>query len=98
MLIQIPPVLIMGGVAAALYGWVPRLAAVAWVALGLALVFGMLGRLLQLPAALLDVSPYTHMPALPTGDMQWGPVFVELAVAVALVAVGIAGFRRRDVV
>ena len=98
MLIQIPPVLVMGGVAAALYGWVPRLAAVAWVALGLALVFGMLGRLLQLPAALLDVSPYTHMPALPTGDMQWGPVFVELAVAVALVAVGIAGFRRRDVV
>ena len=97
MLIQIPPVLIMGGLAMAIYGWWPRLSAVAWVALGLALTFGLLGRLLELPQALLDLSPYTHMPALPTGDMRWAPVLVELAVAAVLVLLGVAGFRRRDV-
>ena len=98
MLIQIPPVLIMGGLAMAIYGWWPRLSAVAWVALGLALTFGLLGRLLELPQALLDLSPYTHMPALPNGDMRWGPVLVELAVAAGLVLAGVAGFRRRDVI
>lgn len=94
---SIPPVLIMGGLAMAIYGWWPRLSAVAWVALGLGLTFGLLGKLLELPQALLDLSPYTHMPALPTGDMRWGPVLVELAVAAGLVLLGIIGFRRRDV-
>ena len=97
MAIQIPPVLIMGALAMAIYGWWPRLSAVAWVALGAALVFGLLGRVLQLPQILLDLSPYTHMPALPTGEMQWVPVTIELAVAAALVLIGVGGFRRRDV-
>lgn len=97
MAIQIPPVLIMGALAMAIYGWWPRLSAVAWVALGSALAFGLLGRVLQLPQVLLDLSPYTHMPALPAAEMQWFPVGVELAAAAALVLIGIAGFRRRDV-
>lgn len=97
MAIQIPPVLIMGGLAMAIYGWSPRLSAVAWVALGAALVFGLLGRVLQLPQILLDLSPYTHMPALPTAEMQWVPVTIELVVAATLVLIGISGFRRRDV-
>ena len=91
MVIQIPPVLIMGGLAMAIYGWWPRLSAVAWVALGAALVFGLLGRVLQLPQILLDLSPYTHMPALPTGEMHWFPVAVELAAAAALVRSGSPG-------
>ena len=97
MMIQIPPVMIMGAVATAIYGWWPRLSAVAWIALGLALVFGLLGRVLQLPQILLDLSPYTHMPALPAGEMRWLPVIVELAIAAALALIGVAGFRRRDV-
>lgn len=97
MAIQIPPVLIMGALAMAIYGWWPRLSAVAWVALGSALVFGLLGRVLELPQILLDLSPYTHMPALPTAEMRWLPVAAELAAAAALVLIGIAGFRRRDV-
>jgi len=97
MLIQIPAVLIIGALAMAIYGWWPRLSAVAWVALGSALVFGLLGRVLQLPQLLLDLSPFTHLPALPGGEMRWFPIIVELVIAAALVAVGIAGFRRRDV-
>jgi ABC-2 type transport system permease protein len=97
MAIQIPPVLIIGGFAMAIYGWWPRLSAVAWVALGFALVFGTLGRILQLPQILLDLSPYTHMPALPWGELGWLPIVIELGMAVALVAIGVAGFRRRDV-
>jgi ABC-2 type transport system permease protein len=95
--IQIPPVLLMGALAMGIYGWWPRLSAVAWIALGFALVFGLLGRVLQLPQLLLDLSPYTHMPTLPGGEMRWLPIIVELVVAAAVVTAGIVGFRRRDV-
>lgn len=97
MTIQIPPVLIIGAFAMTLYGWWSRLSAVAWVVLGSALVFGMLGRILQLPQVLLDLSPYTHMAALPGGQIHWLPIVVEIAIAAALVVIGIIGFRRRDV-
>lgn len=89
--------MIMGGLTMVIYGWCPRLSAVAWVALGSALVFGLLGRVLQLPQLLLDLSPYTHMPALPGGEMRWLPVVVELVIAAVLVLLGTVGFRRRDV-
>jgi len=89
--------LIMGGLATAIDGWWPRLSAASWVALGLALVSGLLGRVLQLPQLLLDMSPYTHVPARPGGEMRWLPVVVELVIAAALMVIGVAGFRRRDV-
>jgi ABC-2 type transport system permease protein len=90
-------VMIMGGLTMVIYGWCPRLSAVAWVALGSALVFGLLGRVLQLPQLLLDLSPYTDMPALPGGEVRWLPVVVELVIAAVLVLLGTVGFRRRDV-
>jgi ABC-2 type transport system permease protein len=97
MVIQIPPALIMGALAMAVYGWKPQLAPAAWAGLGLALVFGLLGRALNLPQALLNLSPYTHMPLLPAADIHWAPILIEIAVAAVLVVLGTAGFRRRDI-
>jgi ABC-2 type transport system permease protein len=60
------------------------------------LLLGQLGAVLDLPQALLDVSPYTHVPALPSAELAVLPLAVLTAVAVALLAAGLAGFRRRD--
>ena len=69
----------------------------AWTALVVALLLGQLGPLLQLPTWLLDISPYSHIPAVPAESMRWTPVIVMPVVAAALIVTGMAGFRRRDV-
>ncbi|MEP6561453.1 MAG: ABC transporter permease, partial [Nakamurella sp.] len=97
MVVQIPATLVIGGLAVALFGWLPRLASLARAALALALLVGQLGQLLQLPQWVMDISPYTHIPLVPTQDVRWTPLIVLTMIAAALIAAGIAGFRRRDV-
>ncbi|MET7653065.1 ABC transporter permease, partial [Streptomyces sp. NPDC005486] len=57
---------------------------------------GWIGPALDAPQAVLDLSPFGHLPKLPGGHMEWGPVLLLLATASALVAAGLAGLRRRD--
>ncbi len=97
MLVQVPATLVLGGLAVALFGWLPRFTALAWAALVVALLLGQLGQLLQFPQWLMDLSPYTHIPQVPTAEMRWAPMIVLVLVAAALIAIGIAGFKRRDV-
>jgi ABC-2 type transport system permease protein len=96
-LVQLPAVWVLAAVATALFGLVPRAAAAAWAVLGACFVLWVVGPIANAPAWLMDVSPYTHVPALPAADFTRGPLFGLLAVAAAITAVGIAGFRRRDV-
>jgi ABC-2 type transport system permease protein len=71
---------------------------VAWGLAGAVLLIGWIGPALDAPQAVLDLSPFGHLPKLPGGDMEWGPVLTLIGLAVAMVAVGLAGLRRRDVV
>ena len=97
MTVQIPAVLVVGGITAALIGWVPRWASLGWAVLGLSVLLGQLGALLKLPQAVMKLSPFSHIPALPAAPMDWTPLVVLLLVAVVATALGFAGFRRRDV-
>jgi ABC-2 type transport system permease protein len=97
-LAQLPAVWILAGLTAAVYGVLPRLAAaVGWVALAVCVLIGQVGPLLRLGDAVLDVSPFTHVPHLPAGSVSATPLVVLTVVAAALVAVGVAAFDRRDV-
>ncbi|MBM9469303.1 ABC transporter permease [Nakamurella leprariae] len=96
-LVQAPAAALLGGLAAALFGWLPRATGVAWAAVALALLLGQLGPVLQLPTAVIDLSPYAHVPAVPIDPATWAPVLWLTAIAVALFVAGLAGFRRRDV-
>ena len=79
-----------------LFGIAPRWGALAWAGLGGALLLGQLGPVLQLPRAVMNVSPYSHIPQLPAAAVTWTPLVVLVLIAGVLVAVGVAGFRRRD--
>ncbi|MGW1956184.1 ABC transporter permease [Streptomyces sp. NPDC001920] len=96
-LVQLPAVWVVGGLAVLLYGVLPRAAMAAWGVAGAVLLLGWVGPALDVPQAVLDLSPFGHLPKLPGGGMQWGPVLVLLALAAVLVAAGLAGLRRRDV-
>ncbi|MFF7279626.1 ABC transporter permease [Streptomyces griseorubiginosus] len=95
-LVQVAGVWVIGGLTVLLYGLVPRLAPLAWGVAGAVLLIGWVGPALDAPRAVLDLSPFSHLPKLPGGAMEWGPVLVLLALAAALVAGGLAGLRRRD--
>ncbi|MFF5967622.1 ABC transporter permease [Streptomyces collinus] len=95
-LVQLPAVWVVGGVAVLLHGVLPRAAVAAWGVAGAVLLIGWVGPALDVPRAVLEVSPFGHLPKLPGGSMEWGPVAVLTGVAVLLVAAGLAGLRRRD--
>ncbi|MFF8102613.1 ABC transporter permease [Streptomyces sp. NPDC016640] len=95
-LAQVPAVWVTGGVAVLLYGLVPRAATAAWGVAGAVLLIGWVGPALDVPRAVLDLSPFGHLPKLPGGGMEWPPVLLLTALAAALVAAGLAGLRRRD--
>ena len=67
-----------------------------WAALTVCVVIGWLGELLQLPDAVVRLSPYDRTPQVPLVGLDWTPLLVLTAVAVALTAAGLAGLRRRD--
>jgi polyether ionophore transport system permease protein len=95
-LVQLPAIWVIGGLAVLLYGVLPRGAVAAWGVAGAALLIGWVGPALDVPQIVLDLSPFGHLPKLPGGEMTWGPVLALTGIAVALVAGGLAGLRRRD--
>lgn len=96
-LLQVPAVWVLGGIVVLAFGAAPRLAAAGWVALVLFLLLGQLGPLLELDQWAMDLSPYTHVPKFPAGDIDPVPLVWLVLVAAALVAAGLAAFRRRDI-
>lgn len=96
-LVQLPAVWVLTALALAFVGLVPRAAVGAWVALVLCVLLGELGSALGLPARLLQLSPYTHVPRLPGSAAAWTPLLWLTAVALALAATAFVGLRRRDV-
>jgi ABC-2 type transport system permease protein len=97
-LAQLPAAAVIVGVAALAYGAVPdRCVAVAWTAVGLAVLLNIFGQAFQLSHRVLDVSPFTHVPRLPGGTVTVTPFLWLGAIALALGAVGLAALRRRDI-
>ncbi|GAA2462235.1 ABC transporter membrane-spanning protein [Streptomyces lavendulocolor] len=95
-LAQLPAVWVLGGLTVLLYGAWPGAAVAAWGGAGLCLALGWIGPALDLPRTVLELSPYAHLPKLPGTEMAWAPVVLLTGLAAALVAAGLAGFRRRD--
>jgi ABC-2 type transport system permease protein len=91
-----PALWIVLGLTVALYGWVPRLAALGWLPVVYGFIVGYMGELLQFPDWLSSPSPFGHVPRVPAADLEWTPLVVLTAIAAALLVFGLFGFRRRD--
>lgn len=96
-LVQLPATLVLAGIAFTLFGVLPRFTTAAWGVLVAYLLIGQLGQVLQLDQWVLNLSPFTHVPQMPGGELTWTPLLVLAAVAAALIALGFAGIRRRDI-
>jgi len=96
-LVYLPGVLVIAATAVLLMGWLPRLSSAAWGVVAVAFVIGYLGALLDLPSWAMNLSPLTHVPEVPAKELTALPLVVLSLGALALAAVGVAGFRRRDI-
>ena len=94
-LAELPAVLAVAGLVVTIFAVLPRRAvAVAWVLLGVAILFSPLFDL-EVSQWLVDLSPFAHQKA-PAQEIGVVAVVALLGVAGALITVGVAWFRRRD--
>ncbi|QKT09031.1 ABC transporter permease [Gordonia sp. X0973] len=97
-LVQIPAALIIGVGLVTIYAVAPRVVAGAgWGLITAAFLLGPMGELFGLPQWIRDLSPFTHLPLVPSQPMRWAPVLVLLLIAAVLAAVAWWRFTRRDV-
>jgi ABC-2 type transport system permease protein len=96
-LVRVPAIWVIAGVGALLFGLAGRLTAYSWAILVACVVVGEFGKVMGLPGWTDDLSPYSHVPALPAVEFEAAPLVWLLVVAAALTAAGLFAFRRRDV-
>jgi ABC-2 type transport system permease protein len=94
---QLPAVWVLVGVVVVLFGLLPRYTGVAWSVLSLFVVLTMFGPVLRLDQAVLDISPFTHIPKLPGAEFTTTPLLWITGIVVLALAAGFATFRRRDI-
>lgn len=94
-----PAVMVLVGVAVALFGWLPRIAIpVTWGVMAAMWFATMLGEVFGLPQWFVDALPFSAVPYVPFEEMSWLPLGVMTLVAAALAWSGVDRFARRDVV
>lgn len=97
-LVQLPAILVVGGVCVTLVAVVPHWAVpLSWTLLIGSLVLGpMFGPTLKLPQWTQDLSPFTHIPKVPATSLTAAPLLALAAVAATLLLAAIAVLRRRN--
>jgi ABC-2 type transport system permease protein len=95
--VQIPAAWVLAGFGTALFGLLPRLSSLAWAALVACVAVLEVGVLVGLPQWAIDISPFAHVSKLPGSAFSAVPDVWLVVVAAGFLAVGLAGFRRRDV-
>jgi ABC-2 type transport system permease protein len=93
-----PAVMVLVGVAVALFGWLPRFAIpLTWGVLSAMWFIVLIGDALHLPGWLLNLLPFSATPHQPLVSLTWTPLVILMLVAVGLVWTGLGRFARRDV-
>jgi ABC-2 type transport system permease protein len=95
--VQLPAVWLLAAVTVALFGIAPRFTPVAWGVLVGFVALYLIGSLAGFPQLLLDLEPFAHIPRVGGGDFTPIPLLWLLIIDAALIALGVAAFRRRDV-
>ena len=96
-LVKLPGIWLFAGIAALLTGLLPSLTALVWAYFGMSFYVIYLGRMMDIPDALLELSAFGALPNYPVDAFRAAPVVAVAAVALALLAAGAALYARREV-
>jgi ABC-2 type transport system permease protein len=93
---QVPAVWVVLGVGALLFGILPRAVPATWALIAFGMIAGTFGPLLDLPEAVLELSPFAHPAAVPLEAVRAAPLLALTVIGLVGAAVGLLAFRRRD--
>ncbi|HMT04829.1 MAG TPA: hypothetical protein PKD76_04720 [Solirubrobacterales bacterium] len=93
---QAPAMWLTGSLALLLFGISSRLSSLAWALLAGFVLIWTLASFGNLPEWLVDLSPFSHVPAVPAVALDLTPLFVMTALSIVITAAGLALWRRRD--
>jgi ABC-2 type transport system permease protein len=96
-LVTVPAVTVVVATAALLVGLGSRYGVLAWMLVVWCAMVTVLGAFFDAPQLVKDVSPFTHVPAVPLPAGSWVPCLVLLAVGALLLAGGLAAYVRRSI-
>jgi ABC-2 type transport system permease protein len=92
----LPAIWFTAGIACALFAFAPKFTGFVWALLAYSFFACYFGKLFRLPEWLVYITPFGHIPQIPVEEFSAAPLIVLSAAAAALIAAGVAGFRRRD--
>jgi ABC-2 type transport system permease protein len=95
-IVMIPAVWTVVAIAIAVIGARPQISLAAWAGVLLAFVLTVLGPSFHLWDWILAISPFWHVPTIAAASPDWSGLLVIGVACLILMAIGFAGFRRRD--
>ncbi|MGD8373355.1 MAG: anibiotic ABC transporter [Candidatus Woesebacteria bacterium] len=96
-LAQLPAVLIFLGFSALSFAVLPKISIMLdWLFFAACYVVIQFGEVFKLDQWVLDLSPFTHVPAMPSQDIAWWPVVSMTMIAVVGIIASLVLFRRRN--
>ncbi|WP_173922762.1 ABC transporter permease [Agromyces sp. Marseille-P2726] len=94
---QLPACLVFLGLTLLVFVFAPRATVpLGWALVGAAAVVGTFGPILQMPAWVVDLSPFAHSPVPAGDDTDWSGGFWMLAIGLAAGAAAVWSMRRRE--
>lgn len=96
---KIPPVWIIIGIAAMLYGWLPRASSIlSWIILGSFIIIEIFWEAGLVGWSVLQVSPfaYAHY-SIPINELSILPLLALILLSAVFTAIGMIGFKRRSI-
>lgn len=96
-LAYVPALLVIGGAAALTFGLLPRATvALSWLVFVFCLFVSQFGELLKIPQVIVNISPFTHIPPMPSEPFAWLPATILTSAGLLLLAAALLAFRHRD--
>ena len=93
---QVPAMWLTGSLALLLFGISSRLAPVAWGLLATFILIWTLASFGDIPQWIIDLSPFSHTPAVPAVSLDLTPLLVMTAISAVVTFAGLVLWRRRD--
>ena len=95
-LVYLPAIWLVLAITFALMAYAPARSQLTWSVVAIVIVISEFGSMYRWPSALLNVSPFTHVPLMPSHAMAWTPTLLLLLATGLIGGAAFAGYGRRD--